>query len=102
MSINATPHVLAHFPNAKKSSAYNSAFLWFVRHVLKKKENDIALLLSIFSDDLNNLQIPDTEMIGPFMLGDWMAIHLLAERVMEHLRITYPKMAPLFRFTGHM
>ena len=69
MPILAPPHVLKHYPDAKKSSACISAFLWFARHIIKKKESDIALLLSICSDDLNSVQIPDTAMIGPFMLG---------------------------------
>lgn len=69
VSIWAPPHVLAHYPEAKKSSAYISAFLWFARTVLKVEENRIALLLSICSDDLNNVQLPETDMVGPFSLG---------------------------------
>lgn len=69
MPLVPPPHVLAHFPKAQKSSTYIRSFLWFARHVLGKNENDVALLLSICSDDLNNVQIPDTDMVGPFMLG---------------------------------
>jgi hypothetical protein len=65
----APPHVRKYYPAAIKSSWFIRSFLWFVKAAFGKDEEQVALLLSVCSDDLNSAEQPETAMIGPFTLG---------------------------------
>ncbi|MFO0915515.1 MAG: hypothetical protein U0795_21305 [Pirellulales bacterium] len=64
-----SPWVLEHYPSAIRASALIESFLWFAREKLGIQSHQIASLCSICSDDLNSVELPNLEMVGPFMLG---------------------------------
>lgn len=66
----AAKHISTYYPKAIEASTLVAAFLWFARTALGVKVDEIALLTSICSDDLNSVQfLRGTKMIGPFILG---------------------------------
>ena len=67
--MRASSHVLPYYPDARKASVLVEAFLWYTRLTLGVGEDRIALLSSVCSDDLNSVELPDTDMVGPFILG---------------------------------
>lgn len=68
-TIRAAAHVHPYYPEAIKASAFIKVFLGYAQAALGIKEERIALLTSVCSDDLNSVEIPDTDMVGPFILG---------------------------------
>lgn len=68
-SFTAASHVRSYYPDAIKAKLFVKSFLWFMRHALSIGEDHIAFLTSVCSDDLNSVELPDTKMIGPFILG---------------------------------
>lgn len=69
LDIRATEKARQHYPEAIKACIFIRAFLAYTRVTLGISEKQIALLNSICSDDLNSVQLPDTQMVGPFMQG---------------------------------
>lgn len=69
VDFRAPPHVRRFYPDAIKASVFVEAFLWFARRNLGVGEHQIALLSSVCSDDLNSVELPATDMVGPFILG---------------------------------
>jgi hypothetical protein len=67
--IRAASHVKPYYPEAIKASVFFKAFLWFAKATLGIEEERIAYLTSVCSDDLNSVELPDTDMVGPFILG---------------------------------
>ena len=69
IDIRATDKVRRHYPGAIKASYFMDALLDFTKITLGIGEERIAFLTSVCSDDLNSVELPDTEMVGPFLLG---------------------------------
>ena len=69
IDIRATDKVRRHYPKAFKASCFMNAVLYFTKITLGIGEERIAFLTSVCSDDLNSVELPDTEMVGPFLLG---------------------------------
>jgi hypothetical protein len=69
IDIRAADKVRPYYPKAIKASYLVDAFLYFTKITLGISEERIAFLTSICSDDLNSVELPHTEMVGPFILG---------------------------------
>jgi Limiting CO2-inducible proteins B/C beta carbonyic anhydrases len=67
--MSVSSHVLPYYPDARKASVLVEAFLWYTKRTIGVGEERIALLSSVCSDDLNSVELPDTDMVGPFLLG---------------------------------
>ncbi|MES2790578.1 MAG: hypothetical protein V4719_13285 [Planctomycetota bacterium] len=67
--IRATKAVHPYYPDAITASVFVEAFLWYAKSILGVSENRIAFLSSVCSDDLNSIELPDNDMVGPFILG---------------------------------
>lgn len=65
----AAPHVQPYYPDAIQASLLVEAFRWYAKLDLGVDEERIALLTSVCSDDLNSMSLPNTQMVGPFILG---------------------------------
>lgn len=63
--LRAPKHVNDYYPNAVKSSCYIKEFLEYTGATAEK----VGFLTSVCSDDLNNVEMPDSEMVGPFVQG---------------------------------
>lgn len=65
----AAAHVRPYYPDAILATQLVKAFCWYAKLRLGVDEERIALLTSVCSDDLNSVSLPDTDMVGPFILG---------------------------------
>ena len=69
IDIRATEKARQHYPDAILVSYFIEAFFAFTKLTLGIGEKQIAFLTSICSDDLNNVGMPKTGMVGPFVQG---------------------------------
>jgi hypothetical protein len=69
LGLRAAKNVSPYYPNAVASRYYIESFLDFAREQLGLGEDQVGFLTSICSDDLNNVGMPETEMVGPFVQG---------------------------------
>ncbi|AMV40186.1 hypothetical protein [Planctomyces sp. SH-PL62] len=67
--LRATSFVSDYYPGAIKACELIEALLDYTEKELELREDQIAFLTSVCSDDLNSVQLPDNDMIGPFVLG---------------------------------
>ncbi|MDG3004295.1 hypothetical protein [Paludisphaera mucosa] len=67
--IGPPDHVRPYYPKARWSSFYIELFLLYAKVLHGAKEEQVAFLASICSDDLNSVSMPKTDMIGPFNQG---------------------------------
>ncbi|WP_406698249.1 hypothetical protein V5E97_05270 [Singulisphaera sp. Ch08] len=69
IGIRAANNVRPYYPEAVELHYYLDAFLLYVKYEFGLSENQIGFLTSICSDDLNNVGMPRTKMVGPFVQG---------------------------------
>lgn len=69
MSFLRLDQTQTHYPTAIDTALLYHLLLSFSKIVLDKKETEILFATSVCSDDLNNVELPRTKMIGPFFLG---------------------------------